>query len=626
MEPHVFLLTFHLRHAEVMSAAAAHAAANWQDKELNLPATIKVAHCMCRAAVLVASGVLAAGGDAAETVATLIQPRIEACGRKLAYALAQSQECELALARLPKSLRTHDELERAVKFGAALPPRPPRSKASSVDQQAAALDALQPMPSPPCDSGADVAEAVDRWIDMVSRVDHGHAPTERVALVEAERALHNEALRVLQKDRAPVPHTVGDIAALSKLCTETRRQLRRAADASSARPCLQVEYRSREALCVWVTLCIIHRCAVASWPDLLRFKLPVNPDDIRLLTLSSCHAQRAALAVAAYVAAHAGPKQQVCTTAPGNATMRMAARYVATGPSEALRELAVEQAQLARAREDEFWAAVHAKQSALRELDTKLKSVEAELASAIKAREVAFAALCNAHSALQKTETAELRKFDTARDKAGLGASADSRNTKRAKELPESAVWRAAASAAEQLKEEVEAARETMKGIGPRPSRKGSDVREDVRDFERRHNLVASRTGQQKNVKKQIAKTEAPPAALIHPLPSMLQDTEDAFAVLFWLHPEHSGFMPYFASYCFEAAQVRTHAMNDLDGNVHGADALVGAGAVCACPRTPLGSKQGASRDQWKIHVIEDRSKTAAFRRGIGAGCRMLMP
>lgn len=134
-------------------------------------------------------------------------------------------------------------------------------------------------------------------------------------------------------------------------------------NADKIAPCLMVELRSTEMLCVWIVLCITHRQAVTEWPALADYRLPVVSQDLRHLSLKHRLAAAAAERVRVYVdrwSAQDGTR--IYTTDDGGcATWEMADKYAESHEwfQAALRdERAVQEARI-----DAHWAEVVRKQA-----------------------------------------------------------------------------------------------------------------------------------------------------------------------------------------------------------------------------------------------------------------------
>ena len=238
VDPHLFILSFYVEHADALSSAVAShvASATAGQDPLDVRNALNIAQCVCRAAVHAAHDLLAAGGEGARVVQSRIEPRLVACGEALEAALAQCQQGALAHASLPPALSARFELGRAVELAAAPPPAPPPPEPPNAKQQGGALAAMQPLPPPPA---GDTVSAARAWLQRLPEAGAA-APTSTLyaALTHAERVFHDAALRLLPDDR--VDCSMVDVVTLTGLCTLTRRRLRAAEALLGALPCLQV--------------------------------------------------------------------------------------------------------------------------------------------------------------------------------------------------------------------------------------------------------------------------------------------------------------------------------------------------------------------------------------------------
>jgi hypothetical protein len=485
----------------------------------------------------------------------------------LSLAISHSQQTALEDGAVPANISTAEELERSIELLVKLPP-----PASSPDSSTCAKTTapLLPLPCPPSTiRGAADAAAMLQWLAMLPAPDEP-APSSTVyaALAHSEELFYNEALS-LHNQGASVSD-VQTITELSDLVTAVRNRLRAAAEAS-AKPFLLVEYRSREALIICITLAAIHRSVAGAWPALRCYSLPINPDDLRLLTLRSAKAEQAALAVAAYFTAHAGPKSQMFTTSAGNATMDLAADYVATGPSsERFRALLDEEAEIASCREDAHWKCVVNKQMQLADLDQRLADAKnaardakdkvddayRELESAVQRAESQHEEAQNTYDTAQRAHSAEIwRSLLASRKKARRWMYEEvAREWERKKHtMPEYL----SLQAAKQTREHVMSDRYAAHVADCTNPIKRSFQSTEGCNWKTAWNTYAAWNQQVSGLEEQITMTEKPPPPVLHPVPNSDSTPRDACTVLFWLYPEHTGLMPHLAMYCFDAQQVR---------------------------------------------------------------------
>jgi hypothetical protein len=545
---------------------------------------------ICRATAAAAETVLATEGPAADIVRTKIVHEIEATGTAFSSSVHFVQKHAVAQATVPEVVNADQDLQQATELLVKVPVEPSDTSTHSGDAQTTAP--LLPLPRPPDITnlhGAENAAHMLRWLQQLPDSEtETCSSTVFAAIEQAEQLFYRAALFAKEWDGI---YTISEITNLSALATEVRRQLCAAASSEGKdRAWLQVEYRSREALILWITLTAIHRSAADAWPALHHYHLPLNPDHLCLLTLRSLTAERAALAVAAYVAAHAGPNRQVFSTESESVTMDLAADYLATGPfpSFKLQELLKEEEELARQREDAHWAAVQQKQHDLERLDNELAQAVSDTARTKLASEVAYDALDEEVNQASRRHEEKMAAFRTSVRSAHLQTawnrieSGENHN----RFLRDTSATTAKRIANEQKEEakilalpryrEMRAAQQAMKAhkedleIADSWKSQMYHNNDDICEFTDSHfNTTQGKKSGKKfdayvalrhscaALEREINKTEKPPPPLYHPLPDVHASPRDARAVIFWLHPEHTGFMPYLAAYCFEAQQVR---------------------------------------------------------------------
>jgi hypothetical protein len=582
-----FLFTFHLSNARSYDACAK-GQCSLQSSDIR--SIITTGMCICRAAAAAVETLLATEGPSAKVVRTELVPELEASGTAFSNAIHFVQQHEVAEAIVPEVLNADQDLQQATELLVEVPCETSAAKPHSGDAQTTAP--LLPLTRPPDSTnarGAENAAHMLQWLQQLSGSGTGTCSSTVFAAIEqAEQLFYRVAL--LAEDWVGI-YTVSEIADLSALATEVRRRLRAAASLEGKdRPWLQVEYRSREALISWITLAAIHRSAVDAWPALHHYHLPLNPDDLHLLTLRSHTAERAALAVAAYVAAHAGPERQVFSTESESVTMDLAADYVATGPPPAFKllDLLRDEHKLAHQREDAHWAAVQQKLQDLARLDKELAQAVSDTASAKRASEVAYGALNEDVKQASTRHREKIAAFRTSVQTANLqrawnriesgtkarypcyntDAKVSMRLALEQKEeadvvaLPEYKTMLSAQQAMDVRTKDFESAsayksQDALANDGNCSFAHGSFQTIPGRNWREEFNAYITLRRRCAALRREIAETEKPPPPLYHPLPNAQASPRDARAVLFWLYPEHTGFMPYLAAYCFEAQQVR---------------------------------------------------------------------
>jgi hypothetical protein len=580
-----FLFTFHLSNARSYEARV-EGQCSLQSSDIR--SIITTGMCICRAAAAAGETLLATEGPSAKVVRTELVPELEATGAAFSNTVHFVQQNEVAEAIVPEVLNADQDLQQATELLVEVPFETSAAKPHSGDAQTTAP--LLPLPRPPDSTnvhGAEDAAHMLQWLQQLSGSGTGTCSSTVFAAIEqAEQLFYRAAL--LAEDWGGI-YTVSEISELSALATEVRRQLRAAASLDvKDHPWLRVEYRSREALISWITLAAIHRSAVDAWPALHHYHLPLNPDDLHLLTLRSHTAERAALAVAAYVAAHAGPERQVFSTESESVTMELAADYAATGPSPAFKllDLLRDEQKLAHQREDAHWAAVQQKLQDLARLDKELAQAVSDTASAKRASEAAYGALNEDVNQASTRHREKIAAFHTSVQTANLQrawnrieSGARTRHTfnTHAKDFLQLALEKEEADVAALSEYKAMLSAQQAMDVRNKDFESASDTKSrdalandgncsfahcsfqtiPGRNWMEKFNAYITLRHRCAALRREIAETEKPPPPLFHPLPNAQASPRDARAVLFWLYPEHSGFMPYLAAYCFEAQQVR---------------------------------------------------------------------
>ena len=340
--------------------------------------------CIHRAAAISTAELLQSNASEAAAAHAELLPQLQSIRNQLDSIMVRHSEAGLDAALLDGHVTPAQQLQHAVLLQINPPAPCAMGRGGGGASAAAAAAAVPPAPAAGCD-----VEDFWAWLQSLQECNSELSchivieSTEQFMFALVHDQLHGDLLR-----RAPAlqMHT---IETLAKILSNLRVRLRAAY--ACAGP--TVEAQSREALAVWAVLAITHRTAVAAWQGLLEYSLPLNPDDLRWLVLSHAAAYQATCTVAAYIAAYAGMRKQIFTTARGGAaTLDMAARYV----KEHLHSRAAEELELAQRREQLHWDAVQKKQDALEGpegLDAQLRVAEAALRKAEGEEQRAFIAL-----------------------------------------------------------------------------------------------------------------------------------------------------------------------------------------------------------------------------------------
>ena len=485
-------------------------------------------------------------------------------------------------------------------FSVTVPPLPHHAAAAS-DGEAKAIANLGGLPELPATGHLTALHA---WIGSVKAHD---ADRECVALImhEVEEFFHAAAIDILHRHRrTPLPtaqlqqlHAV--LEAYAEVVHKFEHTVGAAGGVDGPAPMLSVEGRSREALLVWIMLCLSHRTAAGEFPGLLRYAVPLQPDDLRHLVLRGKTATSAALVVAAYIqkvncAATAG---QVFSTRE-DATFDLAGEFA--GASNILREILEAEERLAEERKAEHWVAVQQKQEAVRELDAKLKQAHAvgkERQQALaRVRRDLDAAIVLAQDKCSCAEEAYLRQKRLDREQ-DIAASAMAASYARGRRTAPSAravsptrgelqaeltrVWRGAKAHLKSLKDD------RAGGVAASNTEEGRayiEALQAVRKAEREVGVL----------RKEISKASEPPPRLVQPLPDLHVHRRFVLALLFFLYPHYTGALALVRQYtcsaqqCF-AAPPAGGAAERMDSRDYAtwASAYNGTHAACAYGQRP---------------------------------------
>ena len=129
--------------------------------------------------------------------------------------------------------------------------------------------------------------------------------------------------------------------------------------------------RSREAVVVWVMLCMAHCCCAAECPAVRDYALPVQPDSLRHLVLGDPQALAALKSVAEYITAVNCAATYGCIfSTRRDQTQQLASRFFAG--SFDLQKKFQEEGHLQHSRGQAHWSAVKEKQQSVQELQEEL--------------------------------------------------------------------------------------------------------------------------------------------------------------------------------------------------------------------------------------------------------------
>jgi hypothetical protein len=430
---------------------------------------------------------------------------IEKAREQLDDAMRSVQQRRVAYRTLPRLHLAKEKARCAPRY--AMPPCPVTPGATSIDTSIANL---APMPRL-LDHSKSTAGEMLQWMRAVQ--NSGGDNVSYVVCSEVEKWFFART----QGAFSAAPLSKDRLSRVSELGIAYRQHVRQM-QKGDASHILTPELVSREALVVWIILCLAYQAAAYEWPSLLNYSLPVSADDLRVLVLACPEAVKALLQVAEFVTKHTGIGRPVFSTRDGPATWSLASEYAAE--SQALQKVLAAEAKLAKQREDALWAAVDAKLQRLAVLD-------ADLATALEEKKRTLADERQAFKLLTQLAKEEV-----------------SRNARYVSPLDQSRVA---------VDDQNHASRMTGQDSESASGRYMSTTDGQAWSSTRQTFVTAFKNVKQ--LEKEIVKTEKPPPDLFHTLPHPTQHRVAARTVVFFLCPEHTGSMPLLAQYCFEAAQ-----------------------------------------------------------------------
>jgi hypothetical protein len=431
---------------------------------------------------------------------------IEKAREQLDKVMRSVQRRRVEYRTLPRLHLANEKARCAPRY--AMPPYPVTPGTTSIDTSIANL---APMPQLPDHSKATAGEML-QWMQAV--MDSGGDNVPYVVCSEVEKWFFART----QGAFSAAPLSTSRLSHVSELGIAYRKHVRHM-QKGDASPILTPELVSREALVVWIILCLAYQAAADEWPSLLSYSLPVSADNLRVLVLACPEAVKALLQVAEFVTNNTGKGRPVFSTRDGPATWNLASKYAAK--SHALQQVLAAEAKLATQRADGLWAAVDAKLQRLAILD-------ADLARALEEKERALA------DEQQAFKLLAAKKYEETSWDAGDGLQYN---------------W----TRRETIHDYSHASRLTGVDSKSAGGRRMSTTEGQAWSSTRQTFVTAFK--KVKQLEEEIVKTEKPPPDLFHTLPHPTQHRVAARTVIFFLCPEHTGSMPLLAQYCFEAAQ-----------------------------------------------------------------------
>jgi hypothetical protein len=269
-----------------------------------------------------------------EKLASLAGPFISFAASLNAYLVAArdvldncmltSQSEQLGCSMLP-GLEFAAERSKIQSFEVQLPKQvaPGVQDTSTVRQET--IQALAGVPAPP--APGEPPSAWCAWLQVITKSHYQSwsnnmlllQQVEQMMFLSAERYLSGSVHMPRSSNRAPCPAALSaaeihSYVVILKHYSETVAQIEswpqlwhlsahpQAADYAHT-PMLQVQLRSLEALLTWILLCLIHLHVQSEvWEGIRRYKLPVEPDDLRhLVRGGNSAAQHAVTVVAEYI-------------------------------------------------------------------------------------------------------------------------------------------------------------------------------------------------------------------------------------------------------------------------------------------------------------------------------------
>eukprot|EP00892_Ulva_mutabilis_P000059 jgi/Ulvmu1/10053/UM059_0103.1 len=480
-------------------------------------------------------------GAAAQAIARLVQqhPMYEAIGSALAKLLraaregldgiiTQQQKKCCAAAEI-ESLSHQNVISQLKPFTANLPPRINLENLPAAAPQNHVAN-LSPISFPP--ENGDLS-AVVQWAQLQEQAGMKGQQT-RLLLCEIEATFFQQMHESFSNSwtvakAAPLPQA----EELLRVYSKALKQFEAQHDQHSCdlfTDVLTVEFRSREAVLVWIMLCMAHRHAAAEFRGLQKYALPVQPDDLRHLVLRDRRALHAAQAVAAYIAAvncnaTAGP---VFSTLQ-DSTSALAAEY-AEGSAILVKQLAEEQ-RVADDRTAAHWRRVQAMKKRVEELEAELAAAMQELVEKEQAKDDAFAAL--------QAETEEAKEVVKVQHSIYSDFEPDGRVQ------PWLAVQQAVTDAERYVQDLL---LDQAEQAGDMETAAGMSYRAAMCAVKAVGICI-------EGLRKDIAQARLPPVHVYQALPDPRLERHACMALLFFLYPQHTGSFPLLRQYCCAAQQ-----------------------------------------------------------------------
>ena len=140
---------------------------------------------------------------------------------------------------------------------------------------------------------------------------------------------------------------------------------------------MEVESRSLEVLCVWISHCLVHAAATREHPLLLNYDVALKCSDLHLLVFSEKAPTDAVLAVAAYLKSYKKSRPMIFSLSDQSGTFRMAKEFSLSNPS--ILSIWDGESRFAEARKDENYMNVQKKQRTAAGLRVEIAEREQKL-------------------------------------------------------------------------------------------------------------------------------------------------------------------------------------------------------------------------------------------------------
>lgn len=544
VDPDISLCHFHIHHA----AALARIASQSQAPAPCLEFSAAMQSLTAAAGSLARAAKASTSSPAAITAAT---GAVAACRAELGAAMQRRQHDTLQPA-YPGLLNFEDEAAACRPFSTRLPVPPSVMLGQRAVGADRALHDLNPLPALTFDESQNINYLLP-WLSSLP--EEGDEQALVLMLHLAERWFFSQACSALGGKHRLAACDVGRgidlLGVYSRKLQLFEGLVPRTADVSTE--ILSVELRSRETLITWINLCFAHQQAAHEWPELHKFALPVQADDLRHLVLSDRLAATALHAVAAYVSS------VNCSSTDGpvfstrtDATFKLASAFAQS--NEALTKKLNEEIRVSVARIEEHWDAVVSQQKLVSELQEKLSQAHDRLANAKLDKDQASETLdqkiieaeARADALQSKTAHHKSRVVSVIMDlynSSRTRSAADAEQDKKVKAA--TAAWRKSRAYAQQLRSE------RKHGCPGGGSLAGTALQNAQQD-------IAAAKQQIKELRVALEEANVAPDRVWQALPDSRlpgPKRDAALAILFFLHPEHCGSLPHLQQLCCAAQQ-----------------------------------------------------------------------